>query len=139
MGAIWIVVADSSRARIFSADNGNADMIEIRTLAHPEARLHEGDLVSDKDGRERSNVASSHNMAGEHSAKEAEEMRFAGQVCQALESGRTSGEFDRFHIIAAPGFLGSLRKQLSGSLQKLVGSEVAKNLATHSLSDIRRQ
>ncbi|MES9844878.1 MAG: host attachment protein, partial [Candidatus Sedimenticola sp. 6PFRAG5] len=51
MSAAWIVVADTSRARIFSADKPASSLVEIQTLAHPESRLHEGDLVSDKAGR----------------------------------------------------------------------------------------
>ena len=45
---IWVLVADNSRARIFSAEKPASDLQEIRDLTHPEARLHEGDLVTDR-------------------------------------------------------------------------------------------
>ena len=138
MGSIWIVVADSSRARIFTAETGHSAMVEIQTLAHPAARLHEGDLVSDKAGREWDGGATSHDMDGESGAKQEEAVRFASEVCQVLESGRTSGQFDKIYVIAAPGFLGTLRKQQSSSLQKLVCAEVPKNMANHDISDIRK-
>lgn len=138
MGSIWIVVADSSRARIFAAENGQSAMVEIQTLAHPEARLHEGDLVSDKAGRERDSGATSHDMGGESGAKQEGTIRFTSEVCQVLESGRTRGQFNMLYVITAPGFLGALRKQQSSSLQKLVSAEISKNLATHDISEIRK-
>ncbi len=137
MGSIWIVVADSSRARIFTADSGHSPMVEIKTMAHPAARLHEGDMVSDRPGREWDGSATSHGMNGEIGAKQEEEVRFANEVCHVLESGRTDAQFEKLYIIAAPRFLGTLRKHLSNSLQKLVSAEISKNLAEHGISDIR--
>ena len=138
MGSIWVVVADSSRARIFAAENARGDMVEIQTLTHPEARLHEGDLVSDKAGRERDSGATSHDMGSQTSAKQEEEIRFANMLSQTLESGRTSGQFNKLYIVAAPGFLGTLRKHRSSALQKMVSAEVSKNMAAHALSEIRK-
>ncbi len=51
--AIWVLVADNSRARFFTAEKPAGPLTETRDLANPEARLHEGDLVSDKTGRDR--------------------------------------------------------------------------------------
>ena len=138
MGSIWVVVADTSRARIFSAENARSEMVEIQTLTHPEARLHEGDLVSDKAGRERDSGATSHDMGGQTSAKKEEEIRFANMLSHTLESGRTSGQFNKLYIVAAPGFLGTLRKHRSSALQKMVSAEVSKNLAAHAPSEIRK-
>ena len=46
MPVTWIVVADSSRARIFSK-NGRTPLREEAGFIHPESRLHEQDLTSD--------------------------------------------------------------------------------------------
>ena len=46
----WVLVADNSRARIFSSDKPASVLQEIQDLTHPEARLHEGDLVTDRGG-----------------------------------------------------------------------------------------
>jgi protein required for attachment to host cells len=138
MSAAWVVVADTSRARIFSAEKPASTLIEIQTMAHPEARLHQGDLVSDKPGRDRSAGVRSHDMGHETDAKEEEAVRFAATVCEALECGRTNGRFNKLYIVAAPAFLGLMRKQQSSSLQKMIGAEVSKNMATHDVVDIRR-
>jgi protein required for attachment to host cells len=138
MSQAWIVVADTSRARIFSAEKPASSLVEIQTLAHPASRLHEGDLVSDKPGRDRSASSRSHDMGHEGDAKQEEAVRFASQVCETLECGRTNGRFRKLYVIAAPSFLGMLRKQQTSSLQRVVAGEVSKNLAGHDINDIRR-
>jgi protein required for attachment to host cells len=133
MSIIWVVVADSSRARILSAETPKSTLEEIQTLAHPEARMHEGDMVSDRSGRGRTN----HDVGHESAAREEENFHFAARLCKTLESARNSGEFKRLYVVADPRFLGMIRKNCSSELQKMVESEIAKNLAAHSLEDIR--
>jgi protein required for attachment to host cells len=116
-----------------SAENPKSALEEIQTLAHPEARMHEGDMVSDRSGRGRT----THDVGHESAARDEENMQFAARVCETLESARNSGEFKRLYVIAEPKFLGMMRKNCSGALQKLVETEIPKNLAAHSMDDIR--
>jgi len=138
MSKIWVVVSDTTRARIFNAPKGKGPLTETATLSHPEGRLHEGDLVSDKPGRARDNGNGSHDMGHEAAAKEEEAERFAGYVCDELEAARNKGEFLKLYLIAAPHFLGLLRKHKSAGVDKLVVEEISKNLAGHSPEDIRK-
>lgn len=137
MSNIWVAVADSSRARIFEADNPSAPLIEIQTLAHPESRLHEGDLTTDRSGRDTNNDNGSHGFGGENQAKEEEAVRFAGMVCSTLESGAKNGSFSKLYIISAPAFLGLLRKHRSTSVKNVLVDELPKNLATQDAKTIR--
>jgi protein required for attachment to host cells len=134
MSTIWVVVADSSRARFFSAEKPNGSLVELQTLAHPEARMHEGEMVSDRSGKGR---GMGHDVGHESAAKEEENMNFAARVTEALESARVSGKINRLYVVADPKFLGMIRKSCPAALQQLVEEEIAKNLATHSLDDIR--
>jgi protein required for attachment to host cells len=138
MSNIWVVVADSSRARIFSAEKPASQLVEIETLAHPQARLHESDLVSDRSGRDRNPGSMSHGMGNEAETKNEESIRFAIQVNETLDSGRNRGKFGKLYVIAAPEFLGTLRKHRSSPLEKLIAGEVAKNLAAHNMDEIRK-
>ncbi|MES9856890.1 MAG: host attachment protein [Sedimenticola sp.] len=138
MSVAWVVVADSSQARIFSAEKSTSSLEEIHTLNHPEGRLHQGDLVSDRPGRDRNAGTGSHDMGHEADAKNEAATRFAAQVGETLECGRTNGRFNKLYVVASPGFLGMLRKQQSSSLQKMVSGEISKNLASHDASEIRK-
>jgi protein required for attachment to host cells len=134
----WILVADASRARIFAAEKALSPLEEIRALTSPEGRLHEGDLVSDKGGRDRNPGVGAHgfNVEDEHKQDNAE--RFAAQVCQELESARNAGEFRKLYVVAAPGFLGMLRRHQSSPLRQMVAGEVDKNLSTQDPASIRK-
>ncbi|OOZ36681.1 host attachment protein [Solemya velesiana gill symbiont] len=138
MSAAWVVVADTSRARIFSAEKPASSLVEIQTLAHPEARLHEGDLVSDTAGRDRSSGMRAHNVGHTNDAKQEEASRFASHVCETIECGRVNRHFKKLYVIAAPSFLGMLRKQQTSSVQRVIAGEVSKNLSSHNLNDIRK-
>ncbi|MFY9974520.1 MAG: host attachment protein [Chromatiaceae bacterium] len=134
----WILVADASRARIFAAEKALSPLEEIRALTSPEGRLHEGDLVSDKGGRDRNPGVGAHgfNVEDEHKQDNAE--RFAAQVCHELEAARNAGEFRKLYVVAAPGFLGMLRRHQSSPLRQMVAGEVDKNLSTQDPASIRK-
>ncbi len=136
----WVLVADNARARFFAAEKAASPLSELRDLAYPEARLHEGDLVTDKGGRDRnSSTGGAHGLGTESAHKHDGADRFAQQVCDELESARTGGQFEKLYVVAAPTFLGLLRKHQSAALRQLVAGEVDKNLSTKDPATIRKQ
>ena len=58
-------------------------------------------------------------------------------VPMPIETGRTSGQFQKLVLMAPPAFLGMLREQLGGEVRKLVVEEIAKDLVTHSIGEVR--
>lgn len=139
MSKTWIVVADACRARIFSAEKPASPLFELETLSNPEARLHEGDLVSDRSGRDANANGSSHGFGSEGTAKHENANRFAGEICDHLERGRKQNAFGRLYVLGAPAFLGLLRKHQSAALRELIGDEIAKDLTRQSPERIRAQ
>jgi protein required for attachment to host cells len=139
MSSTWIVVADACRARFFSADKPAGPLSEIETLSNPEARLHEGDLVSDRNGRDTATAGGSHSLGNANTAKQENANRFAGEVCAHLESGRQRHAFDKLYVLGAPAFLGMLRKHQSNALRNLISDEIAKDLTTQTPERIRAQ
>ena len=137
MTKTWVVVADNSRARIFEAARPDSELVEIQTLAHPEARLHESALVSDRDGSGVGYGGTTHGFGTEHVAKDEESVRFAADLCEQLEQARNQQAYDKLYIIAAPAFLGMLRKHQSKGVRTLVSQELSKNLATQDAGTIR--
>ncbi len=138
MSKTWVVVADTSRARIFSADTPASELFETETLAHPEARLHQGDLISDRPGRDRNSGIGTHNMGHETDAKDESAIRFATEVCQRLEQARVRSQFNKLYIVAAPSFLGLIRKHQSPALKKTIAGEISKNMAMKDAAEIKK-
>lgn len=137
MGNIWVTVADSSRARIFQAKSPSAPLEELTALSHPAARLHEGDLTTDRSGRDANGASGTHGLGTEDQAKEEEAARFAGLVCETLEASRKKGSFNKLYIVAAPAFLGLLRKHRSNSVKQIIAQELPKNISTLDVKAIR--
>lgn len=139
MSSTWIVVADACRARFFTADPTAGTLDEIETLSNPQARLHEGDLVSDRGGRDNGRDGGSHGLGKSRSAKDESANRFAGEVCARLERGRQRDAFRRLYVMGAPAFLGMLRKHQSSGVRDMVREEIAKDLTTQTPERIRAQ
>ena len=51
MNNVWVVVASNTRCRIFAQHKHNGPLEELEDLVHPEGRLHERRLASDRPGR----------------------------------------------------------------------------------------
>ncbi len=135
-GKIWVVAADSSRARLFETSNSRKPLVEFETLTHPESRLHEGDLSEDGPGMVYESHGEGRHLTENHRKKHEIEI-FAREVSQKLQQGRTSSRFDKLYLVAPPAFLGQLRDTLDAATRKLIQAEVGKNLVLSSPDDIR--
>lgn len=136
--AIWVLVADASRARLFKAVKKKGPLEELRDWAHPESRLHEGDLVTDGDGTNQG-PGGHHGVAADPVHKVAEAERFAIELAKELDTARANGNFSRLYLVAPPKFLGFFRKHASKELSEKVSGEVDKDLTMQSAEDIRKQ
>lgn len=135
---IWVIAADSTACRIFSAGAPAGPLQEIEVLSHPEGRLREQDLVSDRPGRTfDSKGAGRHAKEVELGPKKHEAIVFAGRIAERLEAGRVRNAFDKLALVAPPEFLGLLRDKLSPQLRALVLHEVDKNLSRMDAAAIR--
>lgn len=129
MPKTWVLVAESSRAKVYKVNGRLAPITEIGAMVHPEGRMHEGDLVTDTAGSDGGSVGQGrHVMDNRMSAKDHESQAFARELAGYLESGRTSGDFDRLVLVAPPGFLGNLRNTLSKEVLSMVERQIDKNL-----------
>lgn len=133
---ILVVVADASRARLFKAEKRNGPIEELRDFAHPASRLHEGELVSDGEGK-LNGPGSNPAMADEPSHKQDEARQFAAQLCAELERAISAGECASCYWIAPPKFLGLLRENAAHALRDKISGEIDKDLVRHSAEDIR--
>ena len=140
MAKTWVVVADSSGARILMAEKPAAGLSEVDSLEHPEGRLHEQELTSDLPGRAfDSGGEGRHAMGSPVEPKKQEVIKFAKRVAEHLESGRAAGRFSRLYVNAPPAFLGQLRNHFSSSLERTIQGTIDKNLVSMDETAIRAQ
>lgn len=139
MNSTWLVVADNSRARIFSMETRSGPIEEIKSIVHTEARLRERNMTSDLPGRASGKSGGAgHAYQDETSPKEQENINFAREIANELDAARKDKKFKQFVLVAAPGFLGNLRNQMNTQTQKLACFELAKNLSHLDAVEIRK-
>ncbi|MDH3872449.1 MAG: host attachment protein [Gammaproteobacteria bacterium] len=137
MSRPWIVVADQSKARIFTVDDPQGALQEVDHLDHPEARDRSQTLTSDRPGRSfDSGGQGRHAMGTAVEPKEQEAIRFAKQIADHLRTACHEKGCNRLVLVAGPPFLGMLREQLA-SVNEIAITEIQKNLGQYSPHEIR--
>jgi len=133
-----IVVADSVRARFFTADSAHSPLVEVATMAHPEGRLHDRDLTSDLPGKDTGGKSSGgHAYQSRTDPKKHELAEFAKRVAGQLDESLHANKLFNVVLVAEPAFLGELRAHLSADSKQRIAFELDKNLTHHTPEDIR--
>jgi protein required for attachment to host cells len=130
----WLLIANSSSAKIYSIETLKS-LALVKNFEHPESRLHNRDLVSDKPGRDFESIGPTrHSMEPHTTPKENEFHLFAKELATYLDSAWNNHEYKRLYIIAGPALLGMLRQFLAPETLKMVHGELDKDL-THLTTD----
>ena len=137
MKLTWILIADSSRARIFTADTPSSPLQEREDFSHAESRLHDREITADLPGRIKESGMGGHAFEQKTDPKKQEAINFARSLAHRLEAARNANELEQLLIVAEPSFLGLLRDELPEQVKKLVCFELDKDITVHSVADIR--
>jgi protein required for attachment to host cells len=138
MDTTWIVVADSSRARIFELQEGEQHLREIEDFLNISGRADADDLRTDERGRfygkgERNQA---HTADPAVFPVEHENELFSRTITQYLDNARNQQRYTRLCLIAAPKFLGLLRNNLHKEVHKLIEEDLPKNISTFTRRQI---
>lgn len=163
MSKTWIIVADSSRARILSpADEEPKSLDEIihyvgragyagpektsapkfdelADLVHPASQLKPQELETDRGGRVKGPGANepydSRHVDFDHQRAE----EFARELVDYLTKARQEHRFDELVLVAPPKFLGVLREKLPKTLRDLVADEIDREYTLLSAQKIQQR
>jgi len=139
MNGIWILAADSNRARLFRAESPTGPLSEVEDIVNPEVRLNDRELVSDAPGRvvSSSDKVSSHVYGTDYSEHERVKDVFARNLAGRLEKLRNEDHAEAFYLLAEPGFMGSLRGHCSKPVKELIYQEVLHRATAEKSEAIR--
>lgn len=138
MSTTWIVVANSSMARILAAQAPDGPLVELECLSHPAGRVPDRQLVSDRPGRSHDAAGvARHAMETEVTPKQEESIRFADEIAEKLRKAHAAHEFSALAIVAAPRFLGLLRERIGPVVSRSLTATLDKDLATLPAEEIR--
>ena len=111
--ALWILVANASRARLFSTDD-RAEQWDLREeFHHEESRQRSVDLLNQEDNPNAGTLNKPLAENEPNGRQHLEHERFARQLAERLERGLNERAYERLVIAAPPSFLGHLRKVVS--------------------------
>ena len=130
----WILVANASKAKIFSVNklkfnNGKEKLSLIKEFTHPESRKRDLEIVSDKLGHYMKGNAGSGggSFVEPTDPKRYEAESFAREVIGMLEEGRVENLYDDLILVVPPTFHGLINKQLHEPLKKTISQVIEKD------------
>jgi CBS domain-containing protein/protein required for attachment to host cells len=150
---VWVLVADEAIARILQRPEVGDELESVEELTDPAAHAKEGEMRDDAYGRRAgsathgarpntphrtrssANVTSSAGEDQQHLEAQSFARRVALHLAEALRQRR----FDELRIVAAPRFLGHLRKELDAQVSATVTDEINKDLVHLVNADITQR
>lgn len=123
----WVVVANSSRARVFEHRAGGGELALLREFEHPESRAKGGDLVSDRPGHTATDQGRRTALDPDTEPKRVAQEQFARELGHALEQGRVQNRYAGLVLVASAPFLGILRAELPDGVKRQVREAIDKD------------
>lgn len=111
----WIVVADASKAVVYSQETRRSPLQELFSVENEAARQKTATLISDHGGRSFDHQGNArHTMTNEKvDPKKHLAIAFAKGLAERIASAKHNGSCRDFALIAPPRFLGVLRNSLA--------------------------
>jgi protein required for attachment to host cells len=137
---IWLLIADSARARLFDVDRRDRSFVQIDEWSDDVASGKIQDIEADRPGRTFDSAGPGrHAMEPPSSPKGLAKAKFVAMLALLLATSAKRQEFEELHVIAAPRTLGELRDLLDQNVKSRIASEEAKDLTQLSQNDLERQ
>lgn len=134
-----IVACSAAQARIWMSESRFGDWRPLTELHNERATQRESDFVSDRPGRSFDIVGGGrHAMSPHVSGQEQEARRFAREVAAFLNNAIANSDATQLVLLAAPGFLGYLRSELSDAALRAVALAEPRNLTNIDVGKIRK-
>lgn len=127
MAITWILVANASLARLYAHLGPNKGLQLVKEIAHPESRMKNADLTSDRAGQMQAS-GSGHGAREQQTPPKINAARsFAQRLAKELYLGRSRNLFGRAILVAPPGFMGMLNATLDRPTAQMVTDRLEKD------------
>lgn len=136
---IWLLVADSARARLFSVDRRERGLALVDEWEDDVASGRTQDIEADRPGRTFDSAGPGrHGMEPSSSPKGVAKSRFVAMLADHLAAKAKKGAFDELHVIAAPRTLGEMRELVDPAVKSRLVSEEAKDLTLRTKPELEK-
>jgi protein required for attachment to host cells len=127
MSTTWILVSNASTAKLLRNTGPNKGLELVREFAHPQSREKNGDLVTDRPGRNPGAGNGHGSFVPATLPKEHEAEVFAIELARELDTGRVNNQYSRLVMVAPPAFMGQLNQHLNSAVKGFVSDTLEKD------------
>ncbi len=136
MTTTWILIANASIARLYENHGIKKGLQLIKEFSHPESREKSAELTSDRPGHNQSQGNGHGAFVSASQPKHNEAGKFAQELAQMLEHGRTSNIVDRVILVASAPFIGLLNNQFSTHVRHLITDTIEKDYTRYAPQEL---
>lgn len=127
MTKTWILVANASKAKIFSVNKlkfltGKEKLESVQEFTHPASRKKDVDIASDKLGHYKEG-----SFVEPTDPKKYEAESFGREIVSTLEAARVANEFDELILVVPAQFRGMMNKHLRSPLEQVISKVIEKD------------
>lgn len=122
----WVIVCDSSTCFIYEYDRQTLHL--LKEISHPENKLKDFDLTSDKPGRYQSGESRKGSYEQKMDPKAVKINDFIREVSKKLEHGRTQHDYDHLIFITPPQISGLFSEHLNHHVKNLIRNNIHKDI-----------
>lgn len=125
---IWVINSNSNTCKIYEYNKPHAKLDLIKELTHPENKLHNSDLTSDRPGRYKANGGAHGAYSPATDPKENKIDSFMRDVAHELNNERVKNSYDKLILIAPSHMHGMLMHHIDKHVKERIISNIQKDL-----------
>jgi protein required for attachment to host cells len=135
----WILVGDGRKALVLRNEGTPQDpQLNVFNVWKDERNPPTREQGTDRPGRVMQSTDGRRSAVGQTDWHEIAEDRFAAEVASHLNAAAQSNQFEKLILVAPPGTLAALRKNLHPKTSERVIAEIDKDLTKHPVPEIAR-
>ena len=142
MKKTWVVVGDEAIVRFLEKPEEGGDLVAVEELTDPDAHARESQMRHGPHGRRAGGPnggGGGPTVSAGDSERHQHAQVFATRVAERLAQHHRDRRFEAVHLIAAPRFLGCLRKAIDGNVAQAIASTLDKDLVQESHAELTKR
>ena len=124
----WVVIADSSKCRVYQYKQRSHKVHLIREVLHPENQLKDSDYMSDRQGSFKGGGAGHGTFLANGDPKKIKIDQFAQEIANSLDVDRKNNAFEHLILVSPPHMNGLLHQHFSKHILRKLDLSIDKSV-----------
>lgn len=125
---IWVINSNSNTCRIYQYNKAQAKLDLLKQIQHPENKLHNIDLTTDRPGKYKSSSGAHGAYEPPANTKEVQIDNFMRDIARELNQERNKKSYEKLILIVPSHMNGLLMQHMDKHVKDLVISNIQKDL-----------